>query len=246
MIDSAKILKGQVWVVYSDLDDSRESERFNRSHVIKKDRPWLVLNERTDLSKYPMYTCVPITRTPGDGYGIFVEFSMGISKSTIAIDQMKSFDQSDFGKYMFTVNDNVIDKVNEVIIDYLGLGIKVPSFVALEQRIDRIIKKKLELLKLCEEENSIKTKSLTDMLYDSIDKMLLGDNNEDMTNNEKLNIASGETKAKRKNYGFWTEETKKEFLSDCKIMGRRELAEKYQLTISSVHSYKYKFSKELN
>jgi uncharacterized radical SAM superfamily Fe-S cluster-containing enzyme len=157
----------------------------------------------------------------------------------VQCEQITTLNKSDFDNatYVGHMNEGIMQKIEIALANQLGVSVQVPSLEELENIIEKIANSKAESIK----NESIK---VTDNYVISvIDKLQKAFNiTDEAIKIEDTNIKSIIKNARKK----WTREEMEIFIQDSEQMSTEDMSKKYNMSIKTVYSTKYRFRNTLN
>lgn len=149
--DYLKVKKGMVFW-YNNFDSEKKENVFIKStsaidYRIHGTRPWLVISDTNIMSK--KVSAIPLSSSPCSIRELDVEISAS-NDSHIHCDEIQTINVSQLKDYVFTLSNSVMKKVEDKILQYLGIKHECPNientdeFKQLEIVISSLVKSKIE------------------------------------------------------------------------------------------------------
>lgn len=126
-----KFLRGQIWWVGTKkpLDGSVQSSN----------RPHLIVGNNIGNRNSPIILVVPCTTEDKKQMTTHVEFEMNGKNNTILCEQIKTINADELLSYMFTLDDEIIEKVNKSLRISLGLENDINKVIQKEEMNKELI-----------------------------------------------------------------------------------------------------------
>lgn len=208
------------------------TQTIKHSHVQAGIRPHLVVS--ADESNNGVLTCnvIPLTTAENKGFiDTNVTFMYGSKCTTVLVSQITTVDQGALGEYYFSVDEEVMIRVEEALMAQFG----IKPFCLDNIDIDTAYE---YFSKIVDKINKFKDK------FNGVEKVGVSE-----VTTTKVTQAHDEPKSKNKkphrNYTRWDEDSMLEFLVDCESMSRDKVGEKWKITSDQVSKRRYQFKKKL-
>lgn len=243
MNESLKYKRGTVWW-FPDIDkDSIDSE----DHVQRGNRPVLIVSNDEGNSTNPTLVCLAITKKVEKKKTINVIIKNDKDENnTVLCNQFKTVNKSQLTKYLYTLSDKDMKRVEEGMITALQLNYLMDALLCtysidqLNSIIEGIIIKKVEELQSKPKDNMMSASEV----FSKIDGLI-----SNLTSTSSLNqsIESTKTSVSAVSHRVWTESVMRSYLEDVDTLSKEEMVVKYQLKNNSdVSKYKTYCKKRLN
>lgn len=241
MNKSLKYKRGTVWWFHEK--HSVDSE----DHVQRGNRPVLVVSSDEGNSTNPTVVCLAITTKVEKSKTINVIIKNDKDEdNTVLCNQFKTVNKSQLTKYVYTLSDKDMKRVEEGMITALQLNYLMDALLCtysidqLNSMIEGIIVKKVKQIK----SESKKTILSASDVYSKIDGLI---SNLTSTSSPNQSIESTETNISKLPHRVWTESVMRSYLEDVDTLSKEEMVVKYQLKKNSdVSKYKTYCKKRLN
>lgn len=187
-------------------------------------------------------------------------------------EQITTLNKSDFNNatYIGEINEDIMQKIEIALANQLGLSIQVPSLETLQAFIEKLANAKAEEMKVA---NTKITDDYVSSLADKLESIfnipstntvsvenssksikpetnVVAENNMD-SDNTKQDLSTNKSNdkntscAKRVNKK-WSKEDMIVFMQDTEKLSVKEMSEKYNMSVKSIYSAKYRFKNILN
>lgn len=241
MNESLKYKRGTIWWFHDK--DSIDSE----DHVQRGNRPVLVVSNDEGNSTNPTLVCLAITTKVEKKKTINVIIKNDKDENnTVLCNQFKTVNKSQLTKYLYTLSDKDMKRVEEGMIIALQLNYLIDALLCtysvdqLNSIIEGIIVKKVEQIK----SESTKNIMSASEVYSKIDGLI---SSLTSTSSPNQSIQSTETNIPKLPHRVWTESVMRSYLEDVDTLSKEEMVVKYQLKKNSdVSKYKTYCKKRLN
>lgn len=264
----SKVARGQVWFIKGDNVNYKNSP----GSVTAKSRPYLIVSCKENNLNSTTFNAVPIS-TGNDDYPMHVRYTYNGRPQVIQCEQIKTFDICDLKEYMYTLSDEIMNKVNIAIANQLELTDNIPSYKTLIDMVENIARVKAK------EFNSMNQKVTDNTVQEIASKIqsifnidepfskkkveYIEDTKENIPVSEVIEEAiqfESETNPisdlipKRtpisnmptRGKKKWNDDNKKKFLEDCEKYGPEDIVKIWGLkNKASVYQYKYLFKGEI-
>lgn len=242
MNESLKYKRGTVWWFHDT--DSIDPE----DHVQRGNRPVLVVSNDEGNSTNPTLICLAITtkvEKKTKTINVIIKNDKG-EDNTVLCNQFKTVNKSQLTKYVYTLSDKDMKRVEEGMITSLQLNYLMDALLCtysidqLNSMIEGIIIKKVEELQSKPKDNIMSASEV----FSKIDGLI-----SNLTSTSSLNqsIESTETNISKLPHRVWTESVMRSYLEDVDTLSKEEMVVKYQLKKNSdVSKYKTYCKKRLN
>lgn len=241
MNESLKYKRGTVWWFHEK--HSVDSE----DHVQRGNRPVLVVSNNEGNSTNPTVVCLAITTKveKNKSINVIIKNDKG-EDNTVLCNQFKTVNKSQLTKYVYTLSDKDMKRVEEGMITALQLNYLMDALLCtysidqLNSMIEGIIVKKVKQIK----SESKKTILSASEVYSKIDGLI---SNLTSTSSPNQSIESTENNISKLPHRVWTESVMRSYLEDVDTLSKEEMVVKYQLKKNSdVSKYKTYCKKRLN
>lgn len=242
MNESLKYKRGTVWWFHDK--DSIDPE----DHVQRGNRPVLVVSNDEGNSTNLTLICLAIT-TKVEKKKKTINVIIKNDKdedNTVLCNQFKTVNKSQLTKYVYTLSDKDMKRVEEGMITALQLNYLMDALLCtysidqLNSIIEGIIIKKVEELQSKPKDNIMSASEV----FSKIDGLI---SNLTSTSLLNQNIQSTETNISKLPHRVWTESVMRSYLEDVDTLSKEEMVVKYQLKKNSdVSKYKTYCKKRLN
>lgn len=111
--DILRVCRGQVWWVTTEI--------VNQGSKQNKNRPWLIVSNDVCNEKSPVLTAVPLTTADKGDYPFHVAVNNFGTTNLILCEQITSIEKSKCERYMYSVSDDIMSRVNSAILLQLGI-----------------------------------------------------------------------------------------------------------------------------
>lgn len=241
MNKSLKYKRGTVWWFHEK--PSVDSE----DHVQRGNRPVLVVSSDEGNSTNPTLVCLAITTKVEKNKSINVIIKNDKDEdNTVLCNQFKTVNKSQLTKYVYTLSDKDMKRVEEGMITALQLNYLMDALLCtysidqLNSMIEGIIVNKVKQIK----SESKKTILSASEVYSKIDGLI---SNLTSTSSSNQSIESTETSISKLPHRVWTESVMRSYLEDVDTLSKEEMVVKYHLKKNSdVSKYKTYCKKRLN
>lgn len=241
MNESLKYKRGTVWWFHDKHSVDPED------HVQRGNRPVLVVSSDEGNSTNPTVVCLAITTKVEKNKTINVIIKNDKDEdNTVLCNQFKTVNKSQLTKYVYTLSDKDMKRVEEGMITALQLNYLMDALLCtysidqLNSMIEGIIVKKVKQIK----SESKKTILSASEVYSKIDGLI---SNLTSTSSPNQSIESTETNISKLPHRVWTESVMRSYLEDVDTLSKEEMVAKYQLKKNSdVSKYKTYCKKRLN
>ena len=213
-----KFLRGQVWWIGTNKEYVGTIQSPNRPHVIVSNNVGnrnaghlMVVPCTTELKRLDMPT--------------HLECEFGNKKNMIMCEQIKTVNVDELLSYMFTLDDNMMDKIDEALKIALGI---------VDNKSDEIRSKKEEFADKC-------TEAIVEAVLEESASVMkeVSEVKDKLTNIVELPMSKN-GKQKR-----WDTDTKKEYVNWYEQYGKKATSERYN-TGTNTKLYYLRFCKALN
>lgn len=240
---SLKYKRGTVWWFHDIDKDAITSE----DHVQRGNRPVLIVSNDEGNSTNPTLVCLCISTKVDKKKTINVNIKNEKNEdNTVLCNQFKTVNKSQLTKYLYTLSDKDMKRVEEGMIIALQLNYLIDALLCtysvdqLNSIIEGIIVKKVEQIK----SESTKNIMSASEVYSKIDGLI---SSLTSTSSPNQSIQSTETNIPKLPHRVWTESVMRSYLEDVDTLSKEEMVVKYQLKKNSdVSKYKTYCKKRLN
>lgn len=111
--DILRVCRGQVWWVTTEI--------VNQGSKQNKNRPWLIVSNDVCNDKSMVLTAVPLTTADKGNYPFHVAVNNFGTTNLILCEQITSIEKSQCERYMYSVSDDIMSKVNSALMLQLGI-----------------------------------------------------------------------------------------------------------------------------
>lgn len=237
-----KFVRGQVWIV-DESPEVTEAKISSGDRTQSYRRPYLIMTRQEDLNTwYPIINCYPITtntRVMNDS-DIVIQNHYGEDVKVICA-QLTSRDVKDFVNYMYTMPDDIMQKIDEITANRLGIYYEAEkihnNILSLEKELD-LFKKKFAILTY-----SINSKELKPVVQQSTyvvnspkeEKKKISVIETDNSPKEQISADNKDVvkEEKKKTKIVWSLHYARQFLTDLENMPRPIFMKKYDIKNSS-------------
>lgn len=239
------VSRGQVWF----LVDPQAPAEYQGS-VQGKNRPWLVVSNNYCNQNSPTYTAVPLTTARKTHLPTHVVIDDGKVEQTILCEQIRTLSINIFTNngsyYKYTLSEKTMRDVDDALATQLGLQIVFPNSDRYWESLERLIRAQVKLAVESTKVSAIDINAVANQLNDKVAEIT----KQELT---PAPVPTPEpepqqtyqpviTPNKRMN---WTAEAMREFLDYLDKYGTRETCKKYRMSVTTVYTYKPKFTKLL-
>lgn len=243
MNQSLKYKRGTVWWFHDIDKDAITSE----DHVQRGNRPVLIVSNDEGNSTNPTLICLCISTKVDKKKTINVNIKNEKNEdNTVLCNQFKTVNKSQLTKYLYTISDKDMKRVEEGIIASLQLSYLLDALLCtysmdqLNSIIEGIIIKKVEQIKSESKKNIMSASEV----YSKIDGLISTLTSVPSSNESS---ESAETSISNVPHRVWTVPIMKNYLQDVDKLSKAEMVRKYQLKKNSdVSKYKTYCKKRLN
>lgn len=144
MNDIMKCRRGMVFWINDTEDNEKNNSsvivnnRSYKSSVMAGTRPWLVVS--SDVSNYNSGICnvIPITSSKYiDNSSYHVQFYYNRTHYTLLPEQIKTVDSVSLGNYLYTLSDDIMEKLDKVMMTQYGIK---PKLCYTEEVLEEVVK----------------------------------------------------------------------------------------------------------
>lgn len=243
MNQSLKYKRGTVWWFHDIDKDAITSE----DHVQRGNRPVLIVSNDEGNSTNPTLVCLCISTKVDKKKTINVNIKNEKNEdNTVLCNQFKTVNKSQLTKYLYTISDKDMKRVEEGIIASLQLSYLLDALLCtysmdqLNSIIEGIIIKKVEQIKSESNKNIMSASEV----YSKIDGLISTLTSVPSSNESS---ESAETGISNVPHRVWTVPIMKNYLQDVDKLSKAEMVRKYSLKkLSDVSKYKTYCKKRLN
>lgn len=243
MNQSLKYKRGTVWWFHDIDKDAITSE----DHVQRGNRPVLIVSNDEGNSTNPTLICLCISTKVDKKKTINVNIKNEKNEdNTVLCNQFKTVNKSQLTKYLYTISDKDMKRVEEGIIASLQLSYLLDALLCtysmdqLNSIIEGIIIKKVEQIKSESKKNIMSASEV----YSKIDGLISTLTSVPSSNESS---ESTETSISKLPHRVWTAPIMKNYLQDVDKLSKAEMVKKYSLKkLSDVSKYKTYCKKRLN
>lgn len=243
MNQSLKYKRGTVWWFHDIDKDAITSE----DHVQRGNRPVLIVSNDEGNSTNPTLVCLCISTKVDKKKTINVNIKNEKNEdNTVLCNQFKTVNKSQLTKYLYTISDKDMKRVEEGIIASLQLSYLLDALLCtysmdqLNSIIEGIIIKKVEQIKSESNKNIMSASEV----YSKIDGLISTLTSVPSSNESS---ESAETSISNVPHRVWTVPIMKNYLQDVDTLSKAEMVKKYSLKkLSDVSKYKTYCKKRLN
>jgi mRNA-degrading endonuclease toxin of MazEF toxin-antitoxin module len=145
MNESSKVRRGQVW--WYSLPQKLNG---TNNSIIDKTRPILIVSNDTNNLQSPVINVCPISTSSDPDFIVHIPYTANGKLNVVLVEQIKTIPVNDLNaqgcRYMYSLSDEVMKKVDEAIIIQLGISTIVPNRVQFMETLDRFIRSKVREL----------------------------------------------------------------------------------------------------
>lgn len=135
----SKVARGQVWMINGDNESYKTG---SVGSVTSKTRPYVIVSCKENNLHSTTFNALAISTGSDDFYPMHVFYRYAGRPQNIQCEQIKTFDVIDLKEYMYTLGDDIMDKVDTALANQLGLSLRAPSYDRLVETIEKIAKAK--------------------------------------------------------------------------------------------------------
>lgn len=245
--------RGQIWKVYKDKLEAKKGMQDKGNHLMEKTRTWLIVSIDDSNDNAPILNCVSMSSNlrPLPPH---VRVRMDNCDCNVQCEHIMTMNKSDFdgADYIGVLEDKSMRKVEIALANQLGLSIQIPSIEVLQDFIERLVESKAKELK--ERSKQVTDDVVIDLaskLEDILDipKTSVKKEENKVVNRYKIedsnvqsdnNVGSEGTKESKQGRRKWDDESIREFLKDADTLSSRDMCKKYNMTMKTVYSTKYR------
>lgn len=238
MDKSLKYKRGTVWW-YHDTCDKKNVD--TDDHVQHGDRPMLIVSSDAGNLSNPTCICLSLSTKVSKSKGIntTVKNDVGVD-NIILCNQFKTVNKSQLTKYLYTLSDYDMKKVEEAMITSLQLDYLLDALLCtysidkLNSVIEGIIVSKVKELKSSESGKILSSSQIYEKI-DSLVKSLETESTEIKSSSKSesdkhtLSVSPECIVTFQNNRRIWTEDLMKQYLEDADTMDGESMKAKYAL-----------------
>lgn len=230
-MDCMRVSRGQVFMYdplcsVCTIDNQPVRNIKVKGHLMQKERPYLVVSNNKCNAANNIVTVVPIATREKEKLPVQVKFLFEGRPQVILVDKICTANIGDLGKYLYTISNELLDRVVEAIMLQVGYEVKTSNMI-LDNFIYELNKIVHRISEDAKKKNSLVDGKQMTEITNNILKVITENFPEDTFCDEGAIVKEEKNCEKKMSRLKYSTEDRKQLLIDYQILSITEFMEKY-------------------